>query len=113
VKSSGGVVMALATLALAGCDGKSADPVTLYRNSPLDTSMRIHFATFDAPDGENFNLSNCQMAVRALNANVDALAKRDGGERDPSAGFWCEIGSFTEDGLVPPSFDSEWPAEVR
>lgn len=104
------------SLALAGCNqvgdlgGRGA--VTLYRNSSVDYSMRIHWSTFDAADGVNYNLSNCQMAARLLNANVAALAKEGGRARDSVVGFWCEVGSFKEAGMVPPTFQAEFPTDA-
>lgn len=106
-------LVAVTLLSLAACNKPDASPITLYRNSQIDHAMRIHFATFDAAEKTSFNLSNCQMAARLLNANVDALAKRDGGTRDKSLGFWCEVGAFDESGLVPIAFDNEFPTEAR
>lgn len=75
--------------------------------------MRIHFASFDTPEDGYYNLSNCQMAARVLNANVDANAERNGGSRDVSLGFWCESGGFNDEGMVPLSFESELPTDAR
>jgi hypothetical protein len=98
---------------LVACSGKPKDPVTLYRNSQLDHNLRVQFATFDAADGTNYNLSNCQMASRVLNANMDSIARASGGKRDEALGFWCEIGRFEDHGLIPVSFESELPTEAR
>jgi hypothetical protein len=103
-------------LALAGCNqaggfGGGAT-VTLYRNSPVDYSMRIHWGTFDAQDGVNYNLSNCQMAARLLNANVTALAKKEGRRHDSVVGFWCEVGRYKESGMVPMTFQEEYPTDA-
>ncbi len=102
----------VAALALSACDIGSGEVVTLYRNSPVTYSMRIHFATFDSSDGTNYNLSNCQMAARTFNANVTELAKRDGRPRNLGAGFWCEVGRFKEGGRVPFSFREEYPTDA-
>lgn len=103
-------------LALAGCNQAGGfgggGAVTLYRNSPIDYSMRIHWGSFDAGDGVNYNLSNCQMAARLLNANVTALARKEGRARDSVVGFWCEVGSFKEEGMVPPTFQEEFPTDA-
>lgn len=101
-----------AVIALSGCDYGKDGSVTLYRNSSTDYSMRIHWATFDARDGVNYNLSNCQMAVRLLNANITALAANQGRTRDSGLGFWCEVGRFKETGTVPFSFREEYPSDA-
>jgi hypothetical protein len=56
---------------------------TLYRNSVLDTTMRIHIATFDTKDGGEYNLDNCNIA-KDLFQNQQGVKVR----------YWCEKGSF-------------------
>ena len=73
--------------------------------------MRIHVATFDAAESSNlFNISNCQMTARALNANIRAQPAFEGPQ---TIGFWCEPGKFTDKGLPPTSFDAEFPTEAK
>lgn len=99
----------LSLIALGAC-GKTngAATVTLYRNSSLDPNARVHFGTFDAADSDStFNMSNCQMAARLLNANIRKLNDY----RQP-AGFWCEPGEFSEEGSHPASFDAAFPTDV-
>lgn len=103
----------IAALALSSCDAQKGNAVTLYRNSSVTYSMRVHFATFDARDGTTYNLSNCQMVARMLNANITALAKRDGLPRNYGIGYWCEVGSFNEGGRVPMSFSEEYPTDAQ
>lgn len=79
---------------LEGCDGfHGSATYTLYRNSPLDPSLRVHWATFDAADkgtgAGDYNQANCSMAAELLNANV---AKLNAGQHP--ARFWCEKGRF-------------------
>lgn len=92
----------------------SASIATLYRNSPLSADLRVHWATFDV-EGEppNYNLSNCQMAARLLNANNIASAKAEGKEPYPSVGFWCENGTYREEGSVPTTFPEAFPTDVE
>lgn len=103
----------LAIMGLSGCDlasdtsGEGA--VTLYRNSMGSSSMRIHFSTFDAEGGVNYNLSNCQFSARSLNANIAAL-NTENENWVQVTGFWCEIGPYKETGLSPATFDSEFPS---
>ncbi len=100
-------------LALTGCADSSevASPATLYRNSMLDPTMRVHFASFNAPDKAPFNIDNCEMVARIMNANVDASSAKEGKPRNQSAGFWCERGNFSEEGSVPRIFESEFPSD--
>lgn len=98
--------------ALSGCTDNKADPFTLYRNSPFDYSMRVHWATFDAKDKGNYNMDNCLMAARLRNANVTASAKAEDKERDLAAGFWCENGPYKESGTVPTNFPEAFPTDA-
>ncbi|MGN6357433.1 MAG: hypothetical protein ACTHLU_08135 [Novosphingobium sp.] len=102
----------LGALALAGCGSGAPETYTLYRNSNVSHAMRIHWATFDAPDGNAYNLNNCLMAARLLNANVSALAKSEGHPRDTSLGFWCEGGAYEEHGAIPGSFSEAFPTDA-
>jgi uncharacterized protein (DUF2141 family) len=56
---------------------------TLYRNSVLDASMRVHVATFDSADGWRYNAENCNLAA-------DLFQRQDG----VKTRFWCEKGRF-------------------
>lgn len=99
-----------ALLALGGCDSKPDNSYTLYRNSPLGLSDRVHFATFNANESAEFNGGNCGMTARLLNANFVASAKADGKEPMAGAGFWCEKGKYAEMGRIPPTFEIAFPA---
>lgn len=107
------VATILIGMALAGCSaGESAsDKATLYRNSILDPAMRVHFASFNAPDKAPFNIDNCEMVARIMNANVDASSAKEGKPRNQAVGFWCERGNFNEEGSVPRAFESEFPSD--
>lgn len=96
---------------LAGCSDGGRDSATLYRNSPLDPSMRVHFSSFDAPERTPYNINNCQMTARLLNANVAANASAENREMDERIGFWCEPGDYREKGATPFRFDSEFPTD--
>jgi hypothetical protein len=56
---------------------------TLYRNSALDSTMRIHVASFDTGEGEDYNAENCQVAAD-LFGRQPGIATR----------FWCEKGAY-------------------
>jgi len=85
-------------LALSGCSENGSSPgYTLYRNSPIDPALRVHFASFDAIDkgaGEDldtFNKTNCAMAAEVLDANVRRL---NNGKQPVQ--FWCENGQYRD-----------------
>ena len=62
------------------------DVYTLYRGSAVRNSeMRIHIATFDATDGENYNKTNCFIAA-GLFENQPGVSVR----------YWCEKGRFKD-----------------
>jgi hypothetical protein len=101
-----GIVALLAFL--SACNQHDRSPtVTLYRNSPLDSALRIQWATFDADESDpGYNLNNCMMAARLLNANVKAL-----NEQSQPAGFWCEPGKYKKRGSVPSAFSAKFPTD--
>ena len=76
----------------AACSPHAAGPTyTLYRNSPVDPTARLHWATFDA-GGEGTgatNKANCAMAASLLDARHADLTGNAQPER-----FWCEKGRF-------------------
>ena len=107
------VGVAAVAASLAACSGQKAETVTLYRNSPFALGVRVHWGTFDADESDpSYNLDNCQMAARLLNANVTANAKAEGKERDASVGFWCEPGVYRENGSIPTTFPEAYPTDV-
>lgn len=73
------------TLAFAGFGLKvSEDRVyTLYRNSVTDENMRLHVATFDADEKEDYNKGNCDIAQELFQNQPGVNVK-----------FWCEKGYF-------------------
>jgi hypothetical protein len=110
------IVIAAALMATACSSGSSdggAEKFTLYRNSLLDTSVRVHWATFDAAGSDrNYNRNNCETAARLLNANVEASAREEGQDRDPAVGFWCEPGGYSEKGTVPSIAAGAFPTDA-
>lgn len=100
---------------LAGCgsgSGSGTETYTLYRNSPFGHSTRVHWATFNARERDPaYNMSNCFMASRLLNANLSATAERLGKKRDENLGFWCEPGEYRDEGSVPWRFHGDFPID--
>ena len=68
---------------LSACGGSADRVYTLYRNSPLDSTMRIHMATFDASDGDKYNSENCQLTSDLFRAQPGVTAR-----------YWCEQGPY-------------------
>lgn len=58
---------------------------TLYRNNPFDVKLRVHVATFDVDENEEYNQVNCKMAADLRMGQPDTVAK-----------YWCEKGYFRE-----------------
>jgi hypothetical protein len=77
-------LMALNVLMLS-CQNKNSVSYTLYRNSVLNESMRLHVASFDAKDGHDYNMENCEVARGLFQAQPGIKTR-----------FWCEKGSFKE-----------------
>jgi hypothetical protein len=117
---AGAVALLIMASMISSCSmiGKETEAVTeakratLYRNSTMVTGMRLHWASFDADDGPSYNISNCMMAARLLNANLLASAEAEGKPPPAGVGFWCEPGSFRTDGQVPGTFRAEYPSDV-
>jgi hypothetical protein len=104
------MVSLASALLVASCGQNSGASYTLYRNSPLDPTERVHWASFDANESGDYNRGNCMMAARLLNANVAASAKAEGKEPYDGVGFWCELGAYKEKGVVPATFEASYPA---
>jgi hypothetical protein len=109
-----GIVAAIClVIGLTACSEQKASIVTLYRNSPFTADVRVHWATFDADESDpSYNLNNCQMAARLLNANLIASAKAERKEPYASVGFWCENGTYRQDGSIPTTFPEAFPTDV-
>lgn len=68
----------------ASCSTSSGDVYTLYRNSPLDSTMRIHIATFDSKEnGSTYNQEECMHVVELYQRQPGVVSK-----------FWCEKGPY-------------------
>ena len=79
-------VYAMVSIVLSACSfgGTSDGQVfTLYRNSVTDENMRIHVASFDASEKEEYNRGNCEQAQLLFQNQPGVKTK-----------FWCEKGRF-------------------
>ena len=66
-----------------GCDRSDGSYYTLYRNSVLDSSARIHVASFDTREGDAYNQGNCRLAADLFAAQPDVKTR-----------VWCEKDAF-------------------
>lgn len=108
----GGAIL-LSLIVACSSPSPSYKSYTLYRNSPFDLALRVHWATFDAHERDaSYNLNNCLMAARILNANVTAIAAAANKERNTLAGFWCEAGTFKRNGAIPIRFHEAFPTDA-
>lgn len=71
----------LTLLVLAGCDTRTPT-YTLYRSSTTGP-MRIHIATFDSNDGEEYNRENCQVTMDLFQQQPGVKVR-----------YWCEKGRY-------------------
>ena len=69
-------------LAMAACKPADDSVYTLYRGS-VTGPMRIHVATFDSVDGEDYNRENCDIARSLFQAQPGVIVK-----------YWCEKGRY-------------------
>ena len=65
---------------VAGC-GAEDHSYTLYRDSVTDPNMRLHIATFDASEKEEYNRENCDVAQKLFQSQPNIKTR-----------FWCEKG---------------------
>ena len=76
------ILVMAATIFTAGCLANQGT-FTLYRNSAIDRSMRIHVGTFNTADGEKYNTENCDLAATLFASQAGVTVR-----------FWCESGIF-------------------
>lgn len=71
------------SILLVGCG--SDDIYTLYRSSATlgGGTSRIHVATFDADEGQRYNMENCEVAMELFKSQPGVTVK-----------YWCEKGRF-------------------
>lgn len=72
----------IALVALASCDSRTPT-YTLYRSSVSSPNLRLHIATFDSNDGEEYNRENCQVAMDLFQSQPGVKVR-----------YWCEKGHY-------------------
>lgn len=68
---------------LASCGVSDSNTFTLYRSSALDSTQRIHVATFDAAESDKYNQENCNVVLEQMVKRPEVTVK-----------YWCEKGRF-------------------
>ncbi len=68
---------------MGACGTSEGCTYTLYRSSAADSAMRIHVATFDANEEENYNKENCEIAQGLFQQQPGVSVK-----------YWCEKGRY-------------------
>jgi hypothetical protein len=107
------VLLAIGVSSCSREPGDAAERFTLYRNSPIERSLRVEWASFNAHESDpNYNRNNCQMAARLLNANLAAYRLQNNEGAPGEVGFWCEPGAYSEKGAVPSAFEAAFPTDV-
>ena len=77
------IIVLLSFLLIASCSVSDDKVYTLYRNSPVSGSERVHVATFDADEDEVYNRVNCQIAEELFQKQPFVQVK-----------YWCEKGRY-------------------
>ena len=58
---------------------------TLYRDSPVGKDLRLHVATFDSSESEDYNRENCLIAAQLFQAQPLVTVR-----------YWCEKGRYRQ-----------------
>jgi len=69
--------------AIAACSPPDGSMYTLYRRSVLDARQRLHVATFDAAESEQYNQENCSVVLEQMQRRPGVTVQ-----------YWCEKGRF-------------------
>lgn len=77
------ITLAFILLQLTGCFLSDSNTYTLYRSSATGEFMRLHVATFDASEKEDYNKGNCDIAQELFQKQPGVTVK-----------FWCEKGKY-------------------
>jgi len=80
------IVTVVALIQISATCGNAASKdrvVTLYRNSAIDKNMRIHVATFDADEKQEYNYENCAVASGLFSKQPGVTVR-----------YWCETGFY-------------------
>lgn len=76
------VVLGVVTVMMSACNG-SGPTYTLYRNGVGQDTLRVHVATFDAKELDEYNRETCEQTRELFQIAPNARSQ-----------FWCEKGRF-------------------
>jgi hypothetical protein len=74
--------LGLAAMMMSACS-RGGPTYTLYRNGVGQDTLRIHVATFDAGEPDDYNRENCEQTRELYQVSPAARSR-----------FWCEQGRF-------------------
>ncbi len=79
------ILLSLTVVMISACSSSmdSSNISTLYRSSVLDETARIHVATFDANESDEYNQGNCEQARQLFQSQSGVKTH-----------FWCEMGRY-------------------
>lgn len=78
------IILTFLCMLFFSCENNNS--YTLYRDSLIDSGLRIHVATFDSNDGNKdalYNKENCEIAKKLFSSQAESKSN-----------FWCEKGMF-------------------
>lgn len=79
----GALAALAAAISLAACE-LQISTYTLYRSSAgAGPQLRLHVATFDTADGDQYNRENCEVARSLFQAQPGVTVR-----------YWCEQGRY-------------------
>jgi hypothetical protein len=78
------MIVCLGALVTA-CKPSDDKVYTLYRASTVPGIKRIHIATFDADENDEYNRTNCDTARSLFEGQLGVVVR-----------YWCEKGSYRD-----------------
>jgi hypothetical protein len=70
---------------IAACKPSDDKVYTLYRESTVPEIKRVHIATFDADESDDYNRANCETARSLFAAQLGVVVR-----------YWCEKGYYRD-----------------
>ena len=77
------IALGIVAVAFLGACQPDGHVYTLYRSSVPNPRARVHVATFDAADGDEYNRGNCEIAADLFTRQPGVVVR-----------YWCEKGGF-------------------
>lgn len=77
------IALGIVAVAFLGACQPRGPFYTLYRSSVTDPRVRLHIATFDTANRDEYNRDNCQIAAELFAKQLGVVVRH-----------WCEKGGF-------------------